>query len=222
MSTVIYEESAVRGPNVGTSTSLFRLLRLHLMSRRVPSAVVVLVVCAPLMQLAVRSSLGQGDLASTTTSAKQLSLLLEAAVAGVVSAALHGPFGESERTAGRRLPWLRLTTTLLLTMVALGTVCVGVLGAGLPTSDFALVRDEAGLIGIGVLCTVIVGGHFGWAGPAVYWVIGSYAIADRWQSPWTWPARAGGDVGAELCAFAFFVVSLLAITIIGPRQYSRD
>lgn len=221
MSTLTHEESATRGSRIGTGASLARLLRLHLMSRRVPAALVVLVLCAPLLAWTVRTALGQPT-AGAATSAAQLCLLVEAAAASVVSAALHGPFGESERIAGRRLPALRLATALLLTATALGVDCAGVLGAALPSGDFALLRNEAGLIGIGLLCTVIIGGHFGWVGPAVYWAAGSYAAADGWKTPWAWPARPGGDVGAGLCAFAALAVSLLAIMLIGPRQHSRD
>ena len=222
MSTLIYEESAVRGPHVRIGASFARLLRLHLMSRRVPAAVIALLLCAPLLQWSISGALGQGDFSGARDSAEQLSLLVETAAAAVVGAALHGPFGESERTAGRRLPWLRLATALLLTAVALGAVYVGVLGTRLPVGEFAALRDTAGMIGISVLCTVIIGGQFGWVGPVAYWVVGAYAFTDHWQTPWTWPARPGADGGAALCAFGFLAASLLAITVIGPRQHSRD
>lgn len=221
MSTLTHEESAVRKTSPGTGTSLARLLRLHLISRRIPAATAVLAVCALLLQWSVRSTLNQHT-TGAATSARQISLLLEAAVAAVVSAALHGPFGESERISGRRLPWLRSTTATLLTTAALGAVYLGTTGIASPSGDFAPVRDAAGLIGIGILCTIIIGGHFAWVGPAAYWAVGAYADADHWQTPWTWPGRPGDDLGAALCAFAFLATSLLAITILGPRQHSRD
>jgi hypothetical protein len=222
VSTLIHEGPAMRGTRVGTGTSLARLFRLHLISRRVPTAMVALAICAPLLQVAVRSALSQRGNAGATTSAEQLGLLLEAAAAAVVSAALHGPFGESERIAGRRLDWLRLITTLLLTATALGAVSVGVAATGLPSGEFAALRDTAGLIGIGIVCAVIVGGHFAWVGPAAYSVVGAYALTEHWQTPWTWPARPGGDVGAALCAFAVLAVSLLAVTLVGPRQHDPE
>jgi hypothetical protein len=221
VSTLMHEESAVQKAGIRTGTPLTRLLRLYLISRRIPAAIAVLTVCTLLLQWAVRSTLSQHT-TGATTSAQQISLLLEAAVAAVVSAALHGPFGESERIAGRRLPWLRSTTATLLTTAALGAVYVGTAGISSPSGEFAPVRDTAGLIGIGLLCTVIVGGQFAWVGPAAYWAVGAYADADHWQTPWTWPARPGGDGGAALCAFALLMASLLAITIFGPRQHSRD
>jgi hypothetical protein len=222
VSTLIHEQPAVRGTGIGTGKSLVRLLRLHLVSRRVPTAMVVLAASVTLMQWAVRSALSQHASSGATTSARQLSLLLDAAVAAVVSAALHGPFGESERIAGRRLPGLRLVTASLLSALALGAVYAGVVDTALPSGEFAAVRDTIGLIGIGILGTVIVGGHFAWVGPAAYWAVGAYAVADHWQTPWTWPARPGSDIGATLCTFGLFAASLLAIAILGPRQHSRD
>lgn len=221
MSTLTHEEPAVWKAGVRTSVSLVRLFWLHLVSRRMPAAVAVLAVCALLLQWAVRSTVSQHTTGSTA-SARQLGLLLEALVAAVVSAALHGPFGESERISGRRLPWLRLTAAALITAVALGAVYAGGVGTAIPNGEFAAVRDTAGLVGIGIVGTVIIGGHFGWIGPGAYWALGTYATADHWQTPWTWPARPSGDVGAALCAFALLAASLLAITIVGPRQHSRD
>jgi hypothetical protein len=222
VSTLIHGEDGLQGSRTAAGGSRARLFRLHLRSRRVPAACVALVLCAPLLQLAVRNALSQSDSVGARNSAEQLALLLEAATAAVVSVALHGPFGESERSAGRRLPWLRLATSLLLTAAASGAVILGVLGTGLPSGDLAALRNTAGLIGIGVLCTVIIGGHFAWVGPAAYWVLGAYASADHWGTPWVWPARPGQDIGAALCAYAVLAAGLLAVTVIGPRWHNRD
>lgn len=223
MSTLIHEDPVVRSTPIGAAASLARLFRLHLISRRVPAASVALILCAPLLQWAIRAALSQpAHDAGAETSAWQLGLLLETAAAAVVSAALHGPFGEPERIAGRRLPWLRLATAALLTAIALVAVCLGVLGTGTPSGEAAALRDSAGLIGIGVLSTAVIGGHFAWTGPAAYWVLGVYAQADHWQTPWAWPARPGDDLGAALCAYAVLAASLLAITVVGARQHNRD
>jgi hypothetical protein len=222
MSTLTHDEPAVRRSRVAASASNARLFRLHLKSRRVPTAAVALLLCAPLLQWAIRSTLGPGHPSGARVSVQQISLLLEVAAASVVSVGLHGPFGESERIAGRRLPWLRLGAALLLTAIALAAIYAGVVDTPLPAGTYAALRDTAGLIGLGIACTVLIGGHFAWVGPAVYWAVGAYAIADKWQTPWTWPARPGGDVGASLCAYGLLTASLLAITVIGPRQYIRD
>lgn len=222
MSTLIHEPQTLRHPRAAAGASLARLLRLHLMSRRVPAACIALALCAPLLQWTVRAALSGAVDPGAAASAAQLSLLVEAAAAALVSAALHGPFGESERIAGRLLPWLRLATALLLTAVALGVVWLGVLGTKLPAGEAATVRDTAGLIGIGVLGTAIVGGHFAWAGPTAYWVLGAYAVSDHWKTPWTWPARPGDDVGAALVAYSLLGGSLLVIAVLGPRQFTRE
>jgi hypothetical protein len=222
VSTLTRDEPAAPPTGRDGRSSLARLLRLHLTSRRVPAAVLALAVCAPLLQWAVRGALSQSDLSGARASAQQLSLLLEAAAATIVSAALHGPFGESERIAGRRLPLLWLATALLLTAVALAVVYVGVLGTAMPSGELAPLRDTAGLVGIGILCTVLVGGHFAWVGPVSYWVLGAYALTEDWHTPWTWPGRPGGDLGANLCAYAVLGGALLAVAILGPRQLSRD
>jgi hypothetical protein len=209
-------------PGPGSRRALARLLGLHLASRRIPAALAALAVCAPLLQWAVRAALGQGETPGAQTSAVQLSLLVETLAAAVVSAAVHDPFGEAERATGRRLPWLRLATALILTVCALAALAAGAAGTGLPGGELALLRDGAGLIGIGLLGTVAIGGNFAWTGPAAYFVIAASAVSAEWNSPWTWPARPSHDTGAALCATVLLVLAILAITIIGPRQHTRE
>ena len=81
---------------------------------------------------------------------------------------------------------------MLLTGAALGAVAAGVAGTAMPEGGLAVARDTAGMIGIGLLLAVLVGGHFAWVGATGYFVIAAYAVADKWTSPWTWPARPPG------------------------------
>jgi hypothetical protein len=201
---------------------LLRLLRLHLASRRVPAAVAALAVVAPLMQWGVRAILGGAGTPGAKTAAVQIALLLESMAAAVVSAAVHGPFGESERATGRLLPYLRAATALLLTGGALAALSLGAAGTGLPTGGSAMLRDAAGLVGIGLLGAAAVGGHFAWTGPAAYFVVAAYAVSDRWTTPWLWPARPAGDTGAALCAFGILLAAAVAITVKGPRDLASD
>jgi hypothetical protein len=106
---------------------------------------------------------------------------------------------------------------IVQTIFFLGTVVVLLGALGIHGS----VRG-AHLIGIGILGTVIVGGHFAWVGPAAYWVLGAYASADHWNTPWAWPARPGQDLGAALCAYGVLAAGLLAVTVVGPRWHNRD
>jgi hypothetical protein len=174
------------------------------------------------MQWAVRSALSQNNTSGARTSAEQLALLPEAAAAAVVSAAMHGPFGEPERATGQRLQWLRLASALLLTGAALGAVVAGVAGTAVPEGGLAVARDTAGMIGIGLLLAVVVGGHFAWVGPTGYFVIAAYAVAGKRTSPWTWPARPGHDVGGAVRALSPLAVAVIAITVLGPRGRAKD
>ena len=78
------------------------------------------------------------------------------------------------------------------------------------------------MIGIGLLFAVIVGGHFAWVGPTGYFVIAAYAVADKWTSPWAWPARPGHDVGSAACALSLLAVAVAAIAVLGPRERAKD
>lgn len=214
--------SAPAGPAPRERFGLPRLLQLHLASRRTSIAMATLAVIAPLMQWAVRGALGQGDTVGARTAATQIALLLETMAAAVVSAAMHGPFGESERATGRRLLCLRAATALLLTAGALVAVSLGALGTALPDGEPALLRDTAGLVGIGLIGTAVIGGHFAWTGPAAYFVVAAYAVSDKWTTPWVWPTRPAGDTGAALCALGLLLVATAAITLRGPRDLARD
>jgi len=215
-------ERASARARVGSRSGLARLLRLHLASRRVPTALVALAVIAPLMQWAVRGTVSQGDTPGARTAAEQIALLLEATAAAVVSAAMHGPFGESERATGRRLPSLRAATAVLLAGGTLAALGLGALGTGLPNGESALLRDAAGFVGIGLLGTAVVGGHFAWTGPAAYFVLAAYAVADHWTTPWAWPARPAGDTGASVCAIGLLFAAAVVIIVVGPRDRASD
>ena len=78
-----------------------RLARLHAASRRLPMALALLAACAAGLR-AVLS--GHWD----AYGALQLPLIFEACCAAVIAVTTGSPFGEPERAAGRRLPYLRL------------------------------------------------------------------------------------------------------------------
>jgi hypothetical protein len=208
---------------LGSAYALARLVRLHLASRRIPGALAALLVCTVLMQWALRATLSQSNhISGAVTSARQLTLLLESLAAAVVSAAMHGPFGEPERAAGRRLPLLRLACALVLIAAAFTALSLGMVGTRLPGGELALIRDTAGLIGIGLICTVLIGGHFAWVGPAGYFVVAAYGVSEAWNTPWTWPSRPPHDTGAALCAYLLLAGATLAVTVFGARENPRE
>jgi hypothetical protein len=188
---------------------VIRLARLHLAGHRVPAAVVLIAGCAVALRIAL---LRTWD----AYGAVQLPLIFEAACAAVIGVATASPFGEAERVCGRRLPWLRLGTALLLTATALGALITA--GAG-----DQMARNTLGLVGIGLLGATLVGGRLSWTAPAVYLLVAVYAIYTQWHgpaltTPWLWPARPSPDLGAAVCAGVVFLAGLVSITARGPRD----
>ena len=115
--------------------------------------------------------------------ALQLPLIFEAACAAIIAVTAGSPFGEPERATGRWLPYLRLGTAVALTGLASGALAAA--GTGMPLAGgFAdIVRNVAGLTGIGLLCATVLGGPLAWTGPLAYLVIGVYGLYTDWHPP---------------------------------------
>ena len=203
----------------GARSAGLRLVRLHLTSRRVPSALAVLAACALVLQAALRWHWGsQGG-----SGVQQLvPLVIESTAAMVVTATITSPFGESERTGGRWLPLLRLGTVTTLGATAIAILLSGsadtLLGGGL----LGVLRNVVGFVGIGLLCAAVLGGPLAWVGPLAYLALAEYALTENWTSPWTWPARPSHDLGAWLCAAAVCVAGLIVVTVRGARDSARE
>jgi hypothetical protein len=202
----------------GARRTGLRLVRLHLISRQVPGALAVLAGCAALLRIALQLHWIQGDGAA----ARQMLLLIECGAACVVAVSARNPFGESERTAGDLLPLLRLGAALLLSAAAVGVLALGAVAARLPDTGLGLLRDVAGLAGLGLVTAAVVGGALAWAGPLAYTAVAEFALMEGWQTPWMWPARPAHDPGAWLCAGLAFVAGTVVITARGPRDAAGD
>ena len=192
-----------------------RLVRLHAASRRLPAALVLLAALAAGLRGALY---GHWD----SYGALQLPLIFEAACAAIIAVTAGSPFGEPERATGRWLPFLRLGAAVTLTGLAAGALAAA--GAGLPLAGGFpdILRNLAGLVGIGLLCAAVLGAPLAWTGPLTYLVLGLYGLYTDWHppalsTPWIWPARPPHDVGGALCAAAVFAAGLAAITVRGPR-----
>jgi len=189
-----------------------RLMRLHAASRRFPAALALLAVCA----VGLRGALyGHWD----DYGALQLPLTFEAVCAAIIAVTAGSPFGEPERATGRWLPYLRLGAAATLTGLASGALAAA--GAGVFPD---IVRNVAGLTGIGLLCAAVFGGPLAWTGPLAYLVVGVYGLYTDWHppalsTPWIWPARPPHDVGGALCAAVVFAAGLAAITLRGAREH---
>jgi len=198
-------------PRAGT-----RLLRLHAASRRVPAAIVAIAACAIGLRIAL---LGHWD----TYGALQLPLVFEAGCAAAITVTTASPLGEPERVTGRWLPFLRLATALALTAAATGALAAAGTGAHLAGGTLDVLRNLAGMTGIGLLCAAALGGGLAWTGPLGYLVVGAYGLYTQWHhpaltTPWIWPAHPPHDLGAAICAALVFTIGIAVITVRGARD----
>jgi hypothetical protein len=195
-----------------------RLLLLHLVSRRVPAALGVLAACGVVLRVALKLHWIQGSGAG----AQQLPLLIEVGTAAMIAVTNHSPFGESERATGCWLPWLRLGTSVGLAAAAVGALAAGAAAAQLPGGTLDVVRNVAGLTGIGLLSAAVLGGLLAWIGPMAYLVVAEVALTQTWTSPWIWPARPAADRGAAICAALVFSAGIAITAVRGARDSVTD
>jgi hypothetical protein len=195
-----------------------RLAWLHLRTRRVPAGILALAVCGALLHAALHWhwTFNSGPYA------QQLPMIIEAGAAAVIAVTAHSPFGETERAAGRWLPYLRLFAALALTGLAILALQLGAVGESLNDGILVLARNVIGFTGLGLLCSLVTGGLLAWILPLGYMAFCQYALLEAWTAPWTWPVRPPADRGAWICACAVFAAALLLFTILGPRTRLSD
>ena len=193
-----------------------RLIRLHAASRRVPMALAAIAACAIGLRIAL---VGHWD----SYGALQLPLVFETGAAVAITITTASPLGEPERVAGPWLPFLRLAAALALTAVAVSALAAAGTGAHLAGGTLDVLRNVAGLTGIGLLCAAVLGGGLAWVGPVGYLVAGVYGLYTQWHSPalttpWIWPARPPHDLGAAVCAGLVFTFGMAVVTVRGARD----
>jgi len=193
-----------------------RLVRLYATSRRVPAAVAAIAACAIGLRIAL---IGHWD----SYGALQLPLVFEAGSAAAIAITTASPLGDPERVAGRWLPFLRLAAALALTAAAVSALAAAGTGAHLAGGTLDVLRNVAGMAGIGLLCAAALGGGLAWAGPTGYLVVGAYGLYTQWHgpaltTPWIWPARPPHDLGAAICAGLVFTLGMAVITVRGARD----
>jgi hypothetical protein len=208
---------AGRPPPVRPRPGGLRLVRLHAASRRVPAAATAIAACAIGLRIALVA--GSWD----SYGALQLPLVFETGAAAAIAITAASPLGEPERVAGRWLPCLRLATALALTVAAAAALAAAGTGADLAGGALDVVRNVAGMTGLGLLCAAALGGGLAWIGPVGYLVAGAYALYTQWHgpaltTPWLWPARLPHDPGAAICAGLVFALGLAVITVRGARD----
>jgi hypothetical protein len=209
---------AAPAPVARNRRAALRRAWLYAVSRRIPVALGLLAALGLLLWCALywRWSIAGGPAAQDF-----ISLTIEAAAAAVIAVSTYGPFGEVERATGRWLPYLRLTAAVALTAVAYGVAAAAATGGSLPGGSLALLRNLAGLAGLGLLTAAALGGAFGWTGPLAYLVVTEVALSGHPTTPWVWPARPPHDLGGALCAGLVLVAGVVAITVLGTRGSGR-
>ena len=195
-----------------------RLTWLHLRSRRVPAGVLALAVCGALLHAALywHWTFNSGPYA------QQVPMIIEAGAATVIAVTAHSTFGETERSAGHWLPYLRLLAAIGLTGLAILALQLGAVGENLNDGIGVLARNVIGFTGLGLLCSLITGGLLAWTLPMGYMALCQYALLESWTAPCTWPVRPPADRGAWICASLVFAAGLLLFTVRGPRTRLSD
>ena len=200
----------------GSPRAAIRLVRLYAASRRVPAAVVAILACALGLRVALTAHWD-------SYGALQLPLVFETAAATVIAVTTASPLGEPERLTGRWLPYLRLGAALALTAVAVAALTAAGTGAHLAGGTLDVLRNLAGITGLGLLCAAVINGGLAWIGPAAYLMPGAYALYTQWHhpaltTPWLWPGRPPHDLGAAVCAGLVFAAGAAVITVRGARD----
>jgi hypothetical protein len=195
-----------------------RLTWLHVRSRRVPTGILALAVCGALLHAALHWhwAFNSGPYA------QQIPLIIEAGAATVIAVTSHGPLGETERAAGRWLPYLRLSAAAGMCALAIALLQLGAAGESLNEGILVLSRNVIGITGIGLLCSLVTGGLLAWTLAMGHMAFCQCALLQGWTAPWTWPVRSPADRDAWICACAVFAAGLLLFTIRGPRTRLSD
>lgn len=201
-------------PGSGSAAAGSRLLLLYLASRRIPLALGAIVGCSVIL----RAALEWHWIPSTGPLTQQLPVLLEAGTASIIAVSTYGPFGEPERATGRWLPYLRLGTTGTLSGIAVGLLSAGAAAADLPGGTLDMVRNVAGMAGIGLISAALIGGALSWIGPTAYLALRECAILNDWRTPVIWPTSPSHDLGATLGATLAFIAGAALMTALGVRQ----
>jgi hypothetical protein len=210
---------AAPAPVASPGQGLLRLAWLYLVSRRVPGALALLAGFGVLLWAAL---FWHWNIAGGPAAAMVIPLIVEAGAAAVIAVSTYGPFGEPERATGRWLPCLRLATAVGLTATAVGALAAGATGGALPEGFLAMLRNVAGITGVGLLSAAVLGGMLAWAGPMAYLVLTETMLAGGLASPWVWPTKPPHDLGAALCAAGVFAAGAVLITLRGARESLRD
>jgi hypothetical protein len=188
-----------------------RLLGLHLLSRRTPLALTLILAVAAADWLLAPLTTGTGAFAGT------LPLVLATGAAGIIAASAQSPFGDPER-ATWPVPRLRLIHVLALTVAA-----SGLLGLARTGHDpLAAIRNVAGFTGLALLTATVTSAGLAWIAPLAYTIYCSGPLDVRTVNLWSWPALPSSDHGACLIALLLLGAGVASITRAGTRERYAD
>ena len=110
-------------------------------------------------------------------------MIIEAGAAAVIAVTAHSPFGQTERSAGPWLPYLRLLAAIALTGLAILALQLGAAGENLNDGIAVLARNVIGFTGLGLLCSLVTGGLLAWTLPMGHTTFCQYALLEVWTAP---------------------------------------
>jgi hypothetical protein len=189
--------------------STWRIVGAYLTSRRMRVSALLLTVCATGWHI-VLIQIAPGGLASA-----ELPLAFMVGAAALIGFGVGGPSEGQGRLAKRRLALQRFTAVMALSFGAAGLFAAGSVSVHLADGPLGMLRELAGLTGIALLSTAMLGGGLAWVMPMAYQLLTLYAFEHDWATPWIWPARPLHDLGAALCAAFVFTAGVVAITVRG-------
>jgi hypothetical protein len=183
-----------------------RLLYLYVHSRRGERALQLLGGVVVLIAVWHLARGGRGP------SVGPLLVLPALAAAVIIPVGTGTPFGELEATMSRSLGPLRLTHMLsFIAAAAIG------LAAASGSVDWGVMRNVAGLTGLGLLAARVAGPSVAWIAPLCF---ATYALAGNPRSAWTWPVHSGTAIQPALIAAVLVLAGLVAIVPHGAPMRS--
>ncbi|MEU9455853.1 hypothetical protein [Streptomyces sp. NPDC048277] len=190
-----------------------RWLTLYARSRRVPASLAVVVISAvAVWALARDGGGGPGD--------QRLPVLVLAAGAMAASTGLGGQDLALDRTAAIRWVPRRAAHVLLAgAVVAAVLLTVQAAGGSMATTAF-VVRDSAGLTGLGALGAALLGGRHAWTLPFA-WLSVSFFAPPATNTPMrvaAWMLLPPGTASGTWTALALTIAGTTAYAFAGPRR----
>jgi hypothetical protein len=188
-----------------------RLLWLHLLSRRAPLALILIVAVAAVLRAMQPWTEGGGEFAGL------LPLVVVVAAAAVIATSARSPFGEPERAT---YPVSRLR---LIQVTALLLAAAGLLGlARLGHDPLAAIRNLGGFTGLALLTAVVISAPLSWITPLALAIYCGGPIDIQDVSLWSWPALPSSNATAALIAIALLGAGVTAITRVGAHDRQPD